>query len=54
MKHAKGMSAITNPLVNSYKRLVPGYEAPVYIAWSATEQKSAYKNSGIKRKWNKG
>ena len=35
MKHARGMSAITNPLVNLYKRLVPGYEAPVYIAWSA-------------------
>ena len=34
MRHAKGMCAITNPLVNSYKRLVPGYEAPVYIAWS--------------------
>ena len=33
--HAKGMTAITNPIVNSYKRLVPGYEAPVYIAWSA-------------------
>ena len=29
------MSAITNPLVNSYKRQVPGYEAPCYIAWSA-------------------
>lgn len=35
MKHMKGMTLITNPLVNSYKRLVPGYEAPVYIAWSA-------------------
>ena len=34
MKNIKGISAITNPLVNSYKRLVPGYEAPVYIAWS--------------------
>jgi len=34
LKHARGMAAITNPLVNSYKRLVPGYEAPVYIAWS--------------------
>ena len=34
MKNIKGMAAITNPLVNSYKRLVPGYEAPVYIAWS--------------------
>jgi glutamine synthetase len=32
------MSAITNPLVNSYKRLVPGYEAPVYIAWSASNR----------------
>ncbi len=34
MKNIKSISAITNPLVNSYKRLVPGYEAPVYIAWS--------------------
>jgi glutamine synthetase len=34
IKHIKAMTAITNPLVNSYKRLVPGYEAPVYIAWS--------------------
>ncbi len=32
--HAKALAAITNPLVNSYKRLVPGYEAPVDIAWS--------------------
>ncbi len=38
MKHMKGMTAITNPLVNSYKRLVPGYEAPVYLAWSATNR----------------
>lgn len=38
MKHVKGMAAITNPLVNSYKRLVPGYEAPIYIAWSATNR----------------
>lgn len=35
LTHVKGMTAITNPLVNSYKRLVPGYEAPCYIAWSA-------------------
>ena len=35
MKHMRSMAAITNPLINSYKRLVPGYEAPVYIAWSA-------------------
>ena len=35
MAHINGFVAITNPLVNSYKRLVPGYEAPCYIAWSA-------------------
>lgn len=35
MKHIKAMTAITNPLVNSYKRLQPGYEAPAYIAWSS-------------------
>lgn len=34
LKHARGIAAITNPLVNSYKRLVPGYEAPVNVAWS--------------------
>ncbi|WP_414053841.1 type I glutamate--ammonia ligase [Macrococcus equi] len=34
MKHARGFTAVCNPLVNSYKRLVPGYEAPVYVAWS--------------------
>lgn len=38
MKHIKGMAAVTNPLVNSYKRLVPGFAAPVYIAWSATNR----------------
>jgi glutamine synthetase len=32
--HAPAYTAVTNPLINSYKRLVPGYEAPVYIAWS--------------------
>lgn len=34
LKHIRGITAITNPLVNSYKRLVPGFEAPVQIAWS--------------------
>ncbi|WZL77875.1 type I glutamate--ammonia ligase [Eubacteriales bacterium mix99] len=33
-RHMKSITAITNPIVNSYKRLTPGYEAPVYIAWS--------------------
>jgi len=34
LEHARAFSAVTNPLVNSYKRLVPGYEAPVNVAWS--------------------
>jgi glutamine synthetase len=34
LEHAQGFAAVTNPLVNSYKRLVPGYEAPINIAWS--------------------
>ncbi|MEG0254937.1 MAG: type I glutamate--ammonia ligase [Vagococcus sp.] len=34
LKHARGYTAVCNPIVNSYKRLVPGYEAPVYVAWS--------------------
>lgn len=38
MKHMKGMTVITNPLINSYKRLIPGYEAPVYVAWSGTNR----------------
>lgn len=38
MKHIKGMSLILNPTVNSYKRLVPGFEAPVYISWSETNR----------------
>ncbi len=37
-KHARAIAAITNPLVNSYKRLVPGYEAPVDIAWSQSNR----------------
>jgi len=34
LEHAEALAAVTNPTVNSYKRLVPGYEAPVYVAWS--------------------
>jgi len=35
LHHAPGFTAVTNPLVNSYKRLISGYEAPMYISWSA-------------------
>ena len=38
LEHAKGFCALTNPLVNSYKRLVPGYEAPCYLAWSSSNR----------------
>lgn len=38
MEHIKAMTVVTNPLVNSYKRLVPGFEAPTYIAWSAVNR----------------
>jgi glutamine synthetase len=38
LRHARGFAAITNPTVNSYKRLVPGYEAPCYVAWSAANR----------------
>ena len=40
LKHIKGMTAILNPIVNSYKRLVVGYEAPVYISWARTNRSS--------------
>ncbi len=39
MRHMRGMTAVTNPLVNSYKRLVPGFEAPLDITWSASHRR---------------
>jgi glutamine synthetase len=48
LKHVQGFTAVTNPLVNSYKRLVPGYEAPVYVAWS-TANRSALVRVPAKR-----
>ena len=40
IKHSRGMAAITNPTVNSYKRLIPGYEAPCYVCWSDANRSS--------------
>ncbi|MDO4343841.1 MAG: type I glutamate--ammonia ligase [Eubacteriales bacterium] len=48
MKHVSHMTAITNPLVNSYKRLVPGFEAPVYIAWSSRNRSPLIRIPGQK------
>jgi glutamine synthetase len=41
LDHVTGLTAIANPTVNSYKRLVPGYEAPVYVAWSPGNRSAA-------------
>ncbi len=38
LKHARGLCGVIAPLVNSYRRLVPGYEAPVYVAWARTNR----------------
>ncbi|MCR5079384.1 MAG: type I glutamate--ammonia ligase [Bacilli bacterium] len=40
IKHSRGFAAITNPTINSYKRLIPGYEAPCYICWSDANRSS--------------
>ncbi len=41
LDHARALSAIVSPTVNSYKRLVPGYEAPIYLAWSRGNRSAA-------------
>lgn len=40
LSHAPAITAVANPLINSYKRLVPGFEAPVYISWSGPNRSS--------------
>lgn len=48
LRHINAITAITNPLVNSYKRLVPGYGAPVYVAWSTAANRTALIRTGMK------
>ena len=48
MKHIKAVSFIANPNVNSYKRLVPGCEAPVYTAWSAGNRTSLLRTTLVR------
>ena len=48
MKYAQEITAITNPIVNSYKRLVPGHEAPIYIAWSSRNRSPLIRIPSIK------
>ncbi len=50
INHAREMSAITNPIVNSYKRLVPGYEAPCYIGWSDANRSSMIRIPAVRGK----
>lgn len=48
LKHARAVTAITNPTVNSYKRLVSGYEAPVYVAWASRNRSPLVRVPGKK------
>lgn len=49
MKHIKGITAIANPLVNSYKRLAPGFSAPTYVSWSRNNRRALIRVPSIRR-----
>lgn len=48
LNHARGLAALTNPSVNSYKRLIPGYEAPCYACWSDANRSSMIRIPAIR------
>lgn len=50
IKHARGFAAITNPTVNSYKRLIPGYEAPCYVCWSDANRSAMIRIPAVRGK----
>lgn len=50
LKHAREITALTNPTVNSYKRLVPGYEAPCYVCWSDANRSSMIRIPAVREK----
>jgi glutamine synthetase len=49
LKHARALSGVIAPLVNSYRRLVPGYEAPVYVAWARTNRSALIRVPAIRQ-----
>lgn len=49
LKHARALTAVTGPLVNSYRRLVPGWEAPVYVAWARTNRSALVRVPAIRQ-----
>lgn len=49
LKHARSLAAVIAPLVNSYRRLVPGYEAPVYVAWARTNRSALIRVPAIRQ-----
>ena len=53
LAHSKEMALITNPIVNSYKRLVPGYEAPTELTWTKNNQNSLVRIPGSRGYGNK-